>query len=112
MGPSIGLDVIYKKEISCLCGIRTPGPQTRSKVTIQTTLLRFQCNRCTVKYTINKNLNNISEYGSNMQFVDFHLGSYVIFSQTFGKALLLGLNSVQVREEEPIRQQSQNTTNG
>ena len=47
-----------------------------------------------------------------MQFVDFHLGSYVIFSQTFGKALLLGLNSVQVREEEPIRQQSQNTTNG
>jgi len=32
VGPRMGLDVLYKKEISCLCGIRTPGRPTRSKV--------------------------------------------------------------------------------
>ena len=89
VGPTVGLDVLYKKEISCLCVIRTPGCPTRSSVTIQPTLPRFPCNRCTANYTVNKNLNNIiSEYCSNMQFVELHLGSYVIFRQIFGKAVM------------------------
>lgn len=72
VGPRVGLDVLYKKEISCLCLLRTPGRPTRSGVTIQPTLLRFPCNRCTANYTVNKNLNNIiSEYCSNMHVCGF-----------------------------------------